>query len=280
MRRATLLAAIAVVCGVVPAACGDDIGRDARSGVTSVVVSDETTRDISVSAPTAKGPWPVILVMHGIGGTGQDMAELGSHLARGGAVVFAPTYHTDWSTEEGLAQAARDAECGYRFSRSIAPRYGGDLDQPVTFVGWSLGATAVLALGLTDDIDPSGEIVRCFENVPRADVIVAISGCYYEYEGAKVGIDSSGWANTDARVVLVAAGKDTTCAAWQSERAAAELRSRGYDVRLVRLEDATHLAPVFLALREGKTVPVEDDPSGDRVVEVILDEIAAARDGS
>ena len=56
-----------------------------------------------------------------------------------GAVVFAPTYGTDITTQEGVDRAAVDAECGYRFARSIAAEYGGDLDQPVTFVGWSLG---------------------------------------------------------------------------------------------------------------------------------------------
>ena len=39
----------------------------------------------------------------------------------------------------------------------MAADYGGDLDQPVTFVGWSLGATAALGIGLTDNIDPTGE---------------------------------------------------------------------------------------------------------------------------
>lgn len=94
-------------------------------------------------------------------------------------MVFAPTYRTALSTRRGLYQAAGDIECGYRFARSIAADHGGDLDRPVTFVGWSLGATAALGIGLTREIDPSGKHISCFSNVPRPDVIVAMSGCYY-----------------------------------------------------------------------------------------------------
>ena len=55
--------------------CG---GGDARSGefpVTSEVVSDATTQDIHVFAPQAKGTWPTVLALHGVGGSGQDMGE-------------------------------------------------------------------------------------------------------------------------------------------------------------------------------------------------------------
>jgi dienelactone hydrolase len=215
--------------------------------------------------------------MHGIGGEGQDMAELATRLAREGAVVFAPTYSTDLSTEEGLIQAARDAECGYRFARSIAADHGGDLGQPVTFVGWSLGATAVLSLGLSEQIDPTGQFLDCFSEVPRADVIVAISGCYYEYEGMETDIDTSGWGNEEAEITLLAGEEDTTCAAWQSEQGEADLRDLGYSVDLVMLEGANHYAPIFHDLVDGEWVVEADDPAGERTVEVILDAIAAGQ---
>jgi acetyl esterase/lipase len=63
------------------------------------------------------------------------MAEIGKRLAGNGFVVFAPNYRTDLSTEQGIVNAVRDAECGYRYARSIASDYGGDLDRPLTFVG-------------------------------------------------------------------------------------------------------------------------------------------------
>jgi dienelactone hydrolase len=284
MRRRAGIGIGIVLLTMAAAAAGCARGESRSEGraipVTTKIVSDETTQAVWLVAPDRPGSWPVVYAMHGIGGSGRDMVELGTRLASAGVVVFAPTYNTDWSTERGFAQAVVDAECGYRFARSIAPEHGGDLSRPMTFVGWSLGATSVLALGLTEDVDPTGDIVTCFDEPPRADVIVAISGCYYEYEGRPVGVDSSAWGNTDATIVLVAGGRDETCAAWQSRRAADELRSAGYDVRLVILPDADHPAPVFHRIVDGEFVVTPDDPSGDRTVAVILDAIASAGTGS
>jgi hypothetical protein len=134
------------------------------------------------------------------------------------------------------------------------------------------------AAGLTDDIDPSGEGLSCFEKVPRPDVVVAMSGCHYEYEGRPTGFDLHGSGNMDADVELVADEEDTTCAAWQTEDAAAELRSAGYDVDLLILEGASHDAPTFHDRVNGEDVVVTDDPAGQRTVEVILEAIAADQD--
>ena len=186
-------------------ACGQGSGAKPPYTVTSEVVSHPTTQEIHVYAPEAKGSWPVVLALHGVGGSGQDMGELGTRLARQGTVVFAPTYRTDLSTEDGFVQAARDDECAYRYARSTAAQHGGDLTQPVTFVGWSLGASFAVAGGLTEQIDPTGQYLNCFGEVPRADVIVAISGCYFEYQGNKVttpAFDTSQWGNKAADIYL------------------------------------------------------------------------------
>jgi dienelactone hydrolase len=238
-------------------------------------VSHATTQDILVFAPDAEGSWPVVVVMHGVGGRAEDMAEFATHLARDGLVVFVPNYRTDVSSEEGIEDAGRDGECAYRFARTVASDYGGDLDQPVTFVGWSLGASYVLAAGLTDDIDPSGEGLSCFEKVPGPDVVVAMSGCHYEYEGRPTGFDLHGSGNMDADVELLAGEQDTTCAAWQTEDAAAELRSAGYDVDLLILDGASHYAPIFHDRVNGEDVVVTDDPAGERAIDAIVEAIAA-----
>ena len=178
--------------------------------MTSGVVSHKATKDMLVFAPDAEGSWPVIVAFHGVGGTPEDMAEIATRLAREGNVVFAPTYETDITTQGGVDQAGVDAECGYRFARSIAAEYGGDLTQPVTFVGWSLGASAALAIGLTEEIDPTGKFVSCFGQVPRPDIIVAISGCHYE--GGQLDlVDTKSWGNKEADIVLIAGEQDTTC---------------------------------------------------------------------
>lgn len=278
MRRTTLLAE-AVLLGVVllAAACGAEEGQGGGSEVNSEVLSPEGTQGMLVFGPDAEGPWPVVFAMHGIDGQAEDMTELATRLAREGVVVFAPTYRTDVTTEEARELAGMDLECAYRFARSVAAEYGGDLDRPVTIVGWSLGATGALALGLSEDIDPSGDL-GCFSPAPRPDVVVAISGCHYEWEGRPSDlIDVSELGNDAADVVLVAGEEDATCAAWQTEDMAAELRSAGYDLDLILLEGADHLAPVFHDVVDGEWVVDPNDPAGERTVGLILNAIAAAR---
>lgn len=278
MRRTTLLAE-AVLVGVVllAAACGAEEGQDGGSEVNSEVLSPEGTQGMLVFGPDAEGPWPVVFAMHGIDGQAEDMTELATRLAREGVVVFAPTYRTDVTTEEARELAGMDLECAYRFARSVAAEYGGDLDRPVTIVGWSLGATGALALGLSEDIDPSGDL-GCFSPAPRPDVVVAISGCHYEWEGRPSDlIDVSELGNDAADVVLVAGEEDATCAAWQTEDMAAELRSAGYDLDLILLEGADHLAPVFHDVVDGEWVVDPNDPAGERTVGLILNAIAAAQ---
>ena len=153
------LLVVLVALAFLAAGCGGEDSED-DYGVRSHVVADETTQDILVFEPDAEGSWPVVLAFHGINGSADHMAEIGKRLAGNGFVVFAPNYRTDLSTEQGIVNAVRDAECGYRYARSIASDYGGDLDRPVTFVGWSLGALYVIQTGLDEAIDPTGEYVR------------------------------------------------------------------------------------------------------------------------
>ena len=210
MRRSFPLATALLVGGLLLSSCGGSGSEDGGYQVTSEVVSQEASKDMLVFAPDAEGSWPVIVAFHGVGGTPEDMAGIATRLAREGNVVFAPTYGTDITTQEGVDQAGIDAECGYRLARSVAAGHGGDLTQPVTFVGWSMGASAALAIALTEEIDPSGKFVSCFSQVPRPDVVVAISGCHYE--GGQLDlVDTSMWGNKEARVVLIAGEKDTTC---------------------------------------------------------------------
>jgi hypothetical protein len=91
-------------------------------------------------------------------------------------------------------------------------------------------------------------------------------------------VDPSAWGHDDAEIVLVAGEDDTTCAAWQSEDAAAEMRGAGYDLDLVMLEGANHFAPVFHDVVDGEFVVVPDEPAGERTLEVILDAVAASAD--
>ena len=259
---------IAIICvALTTAACGD--AEIAAYEVSSETVSDEMTQDILVLTPESDGSWPVVMLLHGLDGVGEAMAEAGARLAENGLVVFAPTYRTDMSTKQGMADLASDLTCAYRYAIANADRYNGDLDQPIISVGWSLGATFALEGGLTSEDPP----VACGAEVPLPDVVVAISGCHYQFEESQFDFDPSGWGNKDAEVLLIAGDEDTTCAAWQSEDAAAELRAAGYDVDLVILEGADHPAPVFHEFVDGEFVLTPDDPAGAQTVDLIVDAI-------
>jgi dienelactone hydrolase len=204
------------------------------------------------------------------------MVELGTRLAKAGVVVFVPTYNTDLSTPDGLTRASDDVGCAYQVARRIAPEYGGDLSQPVTAVGWSLGADFVVLGGLGPPTDSSTG--RCPGELPRPDVVVALSGCYYEFEGNPVTWfdDLTGWSNKSADVHLVDGDNDTTCPASQTERLATSLRTEGYDVAVTQLSSADHSAPIFHDERDGQWEVITDDPAGEQAVEIIVDAITTA----
>jgi len=272
VKHAKVWALLALATALVGCGPGNDAERP--FAVTSTVVSHETTQDISVWAPTAEGPWPVVFALHGTGGSRTDLAETAEALAREGVVVFAADYRS--TTPQHWEQ---DAECGYRFVRSIAEEHGGDLDLPVTSVGYSLGATLVLEGGLNDAVyGVAGSYDECFSGAPRADVTVAVAGCHYEYEGRQFDFDASTtrWANREADLVLVAGTDDAICEVWQSRDATETLRSAGYDVDLVEIPGANHFRLIFHDLVEGEWHTLPDETAGERVVETILDAVAAA----
>ena len=86
-----------VVVAVLLSACGDSTGES--FGVTTTVVASEYTQDIWVTGPDDVesdewGSWPVVYLMHGRGGTGEELSVMAAELARHGVVVFAPNYRS------------------------------------------------------------------------------------------------------------------------------------------------------------------------------------------
>lgn len=258
----------------VAAACGAEGVREQT--VTSHVISGSTVPDLRVVAPEGSGPWPVVMALHGFDGTGKDMVALATRVARAGAVVFVPSYHTDLSTAEGLQRAGDDLSCAYRIARRRASEYGGDVSRPVTVVGWSLGADLGVLGVLGPPDDPSTG--RCPGDVPRPDVVVGLSGCYYEFDGNPVTWfdDLTGWTHKDADIHLVVGDDDTTCPAAQTDELADSLRAVGYDVAVTHLRSANHGAPILHDDRDGQWRVIEDDPAGEQTVEVIVEAIGSA----
>ena len=234
--------------------------------VKSTVVSHETTQDIWVWAPDAEGSWPIVYALHGTGGSGEGFAVTASELASHGNVVFAP----DWGSEA-------DAECGYRYSLTIAEEYGGDSNQPITSIGHSLGASSILVGGLDDDAYAEGGTYdECFEGGPRPSVLVPISGCHYEYQGNQFGFDPVAYSDQGVEIVLVVGTDDTECEPWQSQDATDDLQAAGYDARLVEIDGGTHFTVIFHDLVNNEWLILPDDPTGRQVVDVILEAIEDA----
>ena len=265
-----LLPALVVVA---LAACAGDGGSGPPYDVSSRVVRDELTQDIRVWAPAGGGKWPVVFAVPGISGHKSDFDRVGPALARRGVAVFASDYRTNGTAD----QMNRDLQCGYRFVRSVANQYGGDLTQPVTGLGYSFGATPVIG-ALQDKLsDPRGSEEDCLLGVPLPDVVAGVNGCYYAWQGHPQAFPVGMLDRRDAKVLLVAAEADQTCPAWQSSKAAGALKDAGFDTSLVTIAGANHYAPVFHDVVDGEWVTVPNASAGQTTVQAVLDAIRSTR---
>jgi len=238
--------------------------------VTTTVVSHETTRDIYVWAPDVDGAWPIVYALHGMGGSGQDLAATATELASHGNVVFAP----DWDVFAPDWGSGQTTECSYRYSLSIAGGFGGDPNQPITYIGHSIGAESILFGGLDDAAyGPGGTYDECFEGGARPSMLVPISGCHYED-----GFEPVAYSDQGVEIVLVVGTEDALCESWQSQDATNDLQAAGYDARLVEVEGGTHFTVIFYDLVDGiRLTLIPDHPVGMEVVQTILDAIETAQ---
>jgi hypothetical protein len=252
-------------------------GQDGPYEVVTDVVSHEDTQDIHVWAPATEGSYPTVYAMHGLRGSGTDWDVIGPALAAEGVVVFA----TDWRSLEAengrLDRAIADLECGYRYVREITTEYGGDLDQPFVFVGHSTGAEMGLG-GARDEVMfvPGGTYDTCFTGAERPDAIVAIGGCWYEYDGTEFPMDPSMYGTGDASIVFVGGENDEICAAWQSEDAAEVFAAAGFDATYHEVPGATLLTLIGHDLVDGEWLTLADHPAPAEVAKVVLAAISSA----
>lgn len=238
--------------------------------ISSSVVSDRSTQQIRVWAPTRRGHWPVIYALPGVGGSNTDFDRLGPALARHGTVVFAAGYRPNGSG----AELVRDVVCGYRYVASIAGRYGGDLAKPVTGVGYSRGAQLIAAVR-DPSFGPGGSYHACLVPAPAPGLLVGINGCYYVHDGVSQSF-SVPRGSPDARVVLITGEADDVCRTWQSKKAAEALMAAGFDTTLVPIPGANHYTPIFHDLVRGKWISLSHDAAGERTAHAILDAVNAA----
>ncbi len=133
---------------------------------------------IDVYVPDGQGPWPVAVAFHGRSGDGKDTASITSvaeAAARGGMVVFAPTWYTGDPFPLGIDDIDHlgDAgNCAVAFARAHAGEHGGDPTRIVVY-GFSAGTGPALVSAL----DPAqDDIPGCRSSPTGAPVAGAVLG--------------------------------------------------------------------------------------------------------
>ena len=109
---------------------------------------------LDVYAPSARGPWPVVVMFHGNPAVIDKgyLARWATHVAADGFVVFVPTWGkvsseatADMAKHDELIACGRQAACAVAFARAHAAEYGGDPSTMILF-GHSAGANTAAYL--------------------------------------------------------------------------------------------------------------------------------------
>ena len=184
MRRTILIAASAalVLMWVVPApaSAGDtqttgdtpsmEVQKDA--GVEYLVGADGTVYVLDVYRPAGAGPWPVVVMFHGAGGSGPQWYQWISAVAEQGAVVFVPTWadNTPWPSVEAarvdFQGITGQLACSAAFARAEAGTYGGDPSN-LTVFGHSAGANLASVIAFGKPKVPTGCLAKSGSVVPQ-----------------------------------------------------------------------------------------------------------------
>lgn len=230
--------------------------------VSDVPVTSSSTAD--VYAPIAGGPWPVVLLLHGLppgmdppATMRRDLAPLAEAVAEQGAVVVNASYKA--VTPE---QAVGDTTCALQVAAEVASDYGGDPDRLVA-VGHSAGALPALAYGLDSPLLTT-PFTDCAADADAAEVVpdavVTVAGGFDIRLVASL-TPAVAWRSATADVldgldpmVLIANGGNPTLKVWIAPApaggvglATAEGSVKVYDALVAAAYDATLLDPPLAA---------------------------------
>jgi acetyl esterase/lipase len=136
---------------------------------------------LTVFAPTAPGPWPTAVMIHGGGGAyGAIVLEPWAEaVAAEGAVVFVPRWANGGLQPDAaeaiaaFADSAAQLACTVRFARSEAGRYGGN-PADLSLFGHSGGGHWASIIALTDPAASPGCLAKADSAVP--DDLVLFEG--------------------------------------------------------------------------------------------------------
>ncbi len=264
-----------VLVVLVLAACSDSAGDVAETTLAPATTEATTTtttaatvgipytvdspRRLDVYTPSGPGPWPVVVVVHGLGQGRFSFASLAEAIASEGAVVFNIGVEMSFP----FLTTVEEVACAVRFSRAMAADYGGD-DTRITLIGNSAGATTGAIVAMAGD-DFVGDCVVT-EGSALVDALVGYEGPYdwatHNYNTAVAGNfvalqeeDTELWetmnpyshigGNPDLVVRLIH-GDDTDAAWYEIPRQVSvefhqALVEAGYDAELTLLDGPSHI---------------------------------------
>jgi dienelactone hydrolase len=107
---------------------------------------NEVATKLDVHAPDESGPWPVVIIVHGVSQSKKTFQPLAESIASQGAVVYNITVKHTFPNTIAIKRIA----CAVRFARATAADYGGDPSR-VTLVGNSAGANTGIIVALGGD---------------------------------------------------------------------------------------------------------------------------------
>ena len=211
--------------------------------------------DLDVYAPSQPGPWPVVIVVHGLGQGRNDFAGLAEAIAAEGAVVF--NISVVFSVPP--LDAIEDIACAVRFARATAPDFDGDPDS-ITLVGNSSGAAKGSIVAMDGDSYGGDCVVEQGSALP--DALVGYEGPF-DYATHLYGsfavpalqqADPETWEAVDPYsqiggnpelVVRLVHGRDDDVAWYDvlpevSTRFHDALAAAGYDVQVTFIDGAGH----------------------------------------
>ncbi|WP_438009266.1 alpha/beta fold hydrolase [Sorangium sp. So ce321] len=233
---------------------------------SGVVAMGPYSLEVAWNAPAQGGPFPLVVLSHGGGGTPLAYRTLASHLAQSGYVVAMPEHPGDNRNDRSLSEAVENLENRPRHVRltmdavcsdaELGPRLQCD---NVAMIGHSMGGYTALAVAGGQPWTGPGQRVEVTKD-PRvkALVLMAPAACWF--------VPNDALQHASVPILLLVAEHDRIAPRWQGQLVLDLVPDRAR-VTYKIVENAGHfsfLSPFPPPLRTPGFLPATDPPGFDR----------------